>query len=308
MTPADGFADPTIAANQPRLIAFLAESLGRPVDAVTTPTLITAGAGMQNRNYACSVRAGGEVMECVLRCRPAHVMAWRLDWDFYNIEREWRLLRELPALRLSVPTPITYGMSDALGTAGFAMARLPGEPMGHTPDATLLPAYARLAAEVSMIPAEANSWMAANLPLRTNERLVAWVEDKSRDLDRDPLRRYALDWLREHRPPSGPLVVAHGDPNPGNILVADGRITGIVDWEFACLTDDPLAALMRVTWIYHSEAVRPVFCQAMGRSVDDLTWHIALGLFRELYLNRHGDRAARHAELAALVGYAALSR
>jgi aminoglycoside phosphotransferase (APT) family kinase protein len=301
----DEFADPALPENLPRLLAFLSEALGRKVDGVNAPPqLITAGAGMQNRNYACSVRVEGETLECVLRCKPEQVMAWRLDWNFYDLDREFRVLQEIARLDLGVPTPHAFGMSDALGAHGFLMARLPGIPMAHTPDAALLPSYARLVADVSTIPASASPWMAANLVSRTNESLVGFAEEKSGDYAGDPLRDHCLAWLRERRPASGPLVVGHGDPNPGNILVEDGRITGIVDWEFACLTDDPLAALMRVTWIYHSEAVRPVFCEAMGRQVDDLTWHIALGLFRELYLFRHGDQAARQAELAAVVGYA----
>jgi aminoglycoside phosphotransferase (APT) family kinase protein len=299
------FADPTQPDNLPRLLAFLSEALGRPVDGVNgRPQLITAGAGMQNRNYACSVLVGGETIECVLRCKPETIMAWRLDWGFYDLDREFRVLQELATLDLGVPTPVAFGMSDALGARGFLMARLPGVPMEHTPDAALLPSYARLVADVSMIPVGASPWMATNLVPRTNQNLIDWVEEKSADLAGDRLRDYCLGWLRERRPASGPLVIAHGDPNPGNILIDGGRITGIVDWEFACVTDDPLAALMRVTWMYHSEAVRPVFCEAMGRPVDDLTWHIALGLFRELYVSRHGDRAARHAELAALVRYA----
>ncbi|MBM3807738.1 MAG: hypothetical protein FJW22_06025 [Acidimicrobiia bacterium] len=299
------FADPTQPENLPRLLAFLSEALGRPVTSISGPPhAITAGAGMQNRNYACTAIADGETIECVLRCKPAQIMAWRLDWGFYDLDREFRVLQELAPLNLGVPTPHAFGMSDALGETGFVMARLPGVPMAHTPDDALLPAYARLVADVSMIPANASAWMAANLVSRTNENLIGWVEEKSADLAGDPLRGYCVGWLREHRPASGPMVVSHGDPNPGNVLVDRGKITGVVDWEFACLTDDPLAALMRVTWIYHSRAVRPAFCEAMGRSVDDLTWHIALGLFRELYLIRHGDRAARQAELASLVGYA----
>ena len=299
------FADPSQPENLPRLLAFLSEAMGRHVSAVSgTPQLITAGAGMQNRNYACTALVDGARVECVLRCKPEQIQPWRLDWGFYDLEREFRVLRELEAIDLGVPTPHAFGMSDALGAAGFVMARLPGVPMEHTPDAELLPAYARLVAAVAMIPAGASPWMAANLVSRTNENLIGWAEEKSADLAGDGLRDYCVAWLREHRPASGPMVVSHGDPNPGNILINQGRLTGIVDWEFACLTDDPLAALMRVTWMYHSADVRPVFCAAMGRSVDDLTWHIALGLFRELYLSRHGDRAARQAELSSMVGYA----
>ena len=95
------FADPTLPENLPRLIAFLSEALGRPVDGVTAaPQLITAGAGMQNRNYACSARVDGETLECVLRCKPEQIMTWRLDWGFYDLDREFRVLQELAPLDL----------------------------------------------------------------------------------------------------------------------------------------------------------------------------------------------------------------
>ncbi|MCW5722580.1 MAG: aminoglycoside 3'-phosphotransferase [Devosia sp.] len=38
-----------------------------------------------------------------------------------------------------------------------------------------------------------------------------------------------LDWLHRHRPPSGPLIVTHGDASAPNILAEDGRFSGFVD-------------------------------------------------------------------------------
>jgi aminoglycoside phosphotransferase (APT) family kinase protein len=46
-----------------------------------------------------------------------------------------------------------------------------------------------------------------------------------------------LRWLHERRPPPGPPVICHGDFHPRNLLVADGRLTGVVDWPNALVAD-----------------------------------------------------------------------
>lgn len=53
-----------------------------------------------------------------------------------------------------------------------------------------------------------------------------------------PMTRYALSWLRHHVP-EGPMRTAliQGDTGPGNFLAHNGRVTGLVDWEFSHLGD-----------------------------------------------------------------------
>lgn len=50
---------------------------------------------------------------------------------------------------------------------------------------------------------------------------------------RGPFVRLKWQWLmrREKRNPPGAFVLTHGDLSPGNIIVQDGVITGIIDWE-----------------------------------------------------------------------------
>lgn len=47
-----------------------------------------------------------------------------------------------------------------------------------------------------------------------------------------PALEYVLNWLEDNAPPAGPLALCHGDYRTGNYLVADGALTGILDWEF----------------------------------------------------------------------------
>jgi aminoglycoside phosphotransferase len=62
----------------------------------------------------------------------------------------------------------------------------------------------------------------------------------------DPEIVYSLAWLRRHPPAAvARTVLVQGDTGPGNFVVDGGRVTGLVDWEFAHVGDpmDDLAWL-----------------------------------------------------------------
>jgi aminoglycoside phosphotransferase (APT) family kinase protein len=66
----------------------------------------------------------------------------------------------------------------------------------------------------------------------------------------------------------GPDVWLHADLMPGNLLVRDGRLTGVIDFPTAGL-GDPATDLI-VAWNLLPAAVRPGFRAAI--QVDDATW------------------------------------
>ena len=56
------------------------------------------------------------------------------------------------------------------------------------------------------------------------EHAIEIYERAEHDIpDSSPVVRYVCAWLRAHRPPPVPLGLVHGDFQPGNILVAEGR-------------------------------------------------------------------------------------
>jgi aminoglycoside phosphotransferase (APT) family kinase protein len=55
--------------------------------------------------------------------------------------------------------------------------------------------------------------------------------------DSDPILRYTAAVMRAHTPPPLPFSLVHGDCQPGNVLVADGRPPVTIDWEFARVGD-----------------------------------------------------------------------
>ncbi len=44
-------------------------------------------------------------------------------------------------------------------------------------------------------------------------------------------------WLRVNRPARGRLVICHGDLHPGNLLMREGELVSVVDWEMAMLEE-----------------------------------------------------------------------
>lgn len=53
-----------------------------------------------------------------------------------------------------------------------------------------------------------------------------------------PLVRFAFRWLHDHAPTSVErTVLCHGDLGPGNFMHAGGKVTAVLDWEFAHLGD-----------------------------------------------------------------------
>jgi aminoglycoside phosphotransferase (APT) family kinase protein len=74
-------------------------------------------------------------------------------------------------------------------------------------------------------------------------------------------------------PWDGPPVWHHGDLDPRNWLVRDGRISGVIDWG-SMGVGDPACDVM-VAWKLHSRAARDAVREALP--TDDATWERARG-------------------------------
>lgn len=71
-------------------------------------------------------------------------------------------------------------------------------------------------------------------------------------------------------PWQGPGVWVHGDLQPGNVLVAGGRLSAVIDFE--CMgTADPAVDLI-AAWYLMDGAARRAFRAALGTGTDDAMW------------------------------------
>jgi aminoglycoside phosphotransferase (APT) family kinase protein len=81
--------------------------------------------------------------------------------------------------------------------------------------------------------------------------------------------RLAAIWARcRDAAPAKADVWIHADLMPGNLLVRDGRLAAVIDWE-AVGVGDPAVDLMPA-WNLLPAGAREVYRQALG--VDDATW------------------------------------
>ncbi len=65
-------------------------------------------------------------------------------------------------------------------------------------------------------------------PFRNEEELNKFILD-IHDLTPQPIR----DTLTKHQRTDHRIVFSHGDLHQGNVMVKDGKITGLIDWELA---------------------------------------------------------------------------
>jgi aminoglycoside phosphotransferase (APT) family kinase protein len=144
-----------------------------------------------------------------------------------------------------IPAPRVVGVARVDGRMVSVLERVAGDSLQ-----VLLEAHGEDHPQVEELCADAGRWLArvhtvdpGGLRLRTPEpveRIVAMVDDLEAVLSAVQHRVMAacaarLDALRE---PAARLVLAHDDYGSDHVLVADGRIVAIIDWENAAL-DDP---------------------------------------------------------------------
>lgn len=68
-------------------------------------------------------------------------------------------------------------------------------------------------------------------------RIAGYRADLDLLSERHPVLEYALNWLEAHRPESRDTVLCHSDFRTGNYMVEAGRLSAILDWEFASWSD-----------------------------------------------------------------------
>jgi aminoglycoside phosphotransferase (APT) family kinase protein len=74
-------------------------------------------------------------------------------------------------------------------------------------------------------------------------------------------------------PHLGPPTSINGDALPGNVLVTDGRLSGIVDVGVPVVGDP--ASDLQPAWVVFDEPERSAFREAMG--LDDAAWQRGRG-------------------------------
>lgn len=235
----------------------LSEGLARALARIGLPAptgleRLSGGANMESWRFV----AGSET--CVLRRAPSPGMMAGRPMDH---QAEAALIRAARAAGVLAPEVLVeLEPDDGIGT-GFVMRAIAGtaDPatiLGHVDGAALIGDIARELAAVHRTDC-------TGLAVPVMDTAAALAELKVRFLayggDR-PILALALRWLEAELPAPVPPRLVHGDFRLGNLMVANGRLTGVLDWELAHLGDchEDLAYGCMTVWRF-SRPDRPAY-------------------------------------------------
>lgn len=165
-------------------------------------------------------------------------------------EQEYAVLRAAHAAGVTVPEPLWCCPDAAVaGRPFYVMRRVAGIAAAHRllrdpmlDEARREALVRRLGSELALLhgirpPREDLVFLAQPRPSVALERVARyrrWLDEM--DTPR-PALEWALRWLERNAPPPRPVVLVHSDYRTGNYMVEGGRLTGILDWEFAAWGD-----------------------------------------------------------------------
>ena len=91
-----------------------------------------------------------------------------------------------------------------------------------------------------------------------------------------PLLERGFAWLRANLRPTGPSVIVHGDPGPGNALQDATGVAAVIDWELAHVGDAAedwaYLALIRGRRLGSPQAWKARLATTVGVEYDEPTW------------------------------------
>jgi aminoglycoside phosphotransferase (APT) family kinase protein len=276
------------------LAAWLA---GRGVEAEVTVSARTT-VGLSQETWLATVTEGAVAREVVLRL-PTPASGARA------ILTQRAALQAVAGHDLPVPALLWFDdtVENGFERPFLVMERAPGTvPVGwhELPEAE----RAVLAAQAIDVLADLHAIDVTSTPLADAPGSPLMDLDGLRKLfDRlaplPPVVSAAFWWLDRHRPgPPERRTIVHGDYRMGNMVVRDGRITGVLDWEMAA-PGDPLTDLVWCfipVWVPSLVDEEPLlrrYAERAGTALDPerVHWHRVFGLLRLAYYSLSGTRA-----------------
>ena len=258
-------------------------------DNARVDSLVTLSGGASRELYGFDVLVGADRHELVLRADPPGLA-----------DPEGRA-RELAALRVAsdagVPVPAPHWSTED-GT-GIVMQRVEGEAIARRilRDDRYATARERLVDEIARAAAGVHALAApAELPVSGARGVVEGLEA---ELDRlgepHPALELGLRWLRAHLPEEREPVLVHGDLRLGNVMVDEGGLVALLDWEQCHAGDgaEDLGWMCQRAWRFGNDdqpalgvgtrqALLDAYADAGGRRVtlDELHFWEVLGNVR----------------------------
>lgn len=214
-----------------RLAQWLGPVLGEEDLRLTDGARMTGGAIQEN--WAATLTGTSGPREVVLRCDAPSSLSFSHDRA-----QEFALLRHAFAGGAPTPEPLAYCADAAVfGRPVMVMSRIGGTASAHRLVKTTSDADGdRLAHRIGVALAQLHR--CAPFPdLPRPDPVARRVEEFTTFLDRhnapQPMLRYAVKWMQDTAPTTRTETPCHFDFRSGNIMIHDGAVSGILDWEFA---------------------------------------------------------------------------
>lgn len=196
----------------------------------------TIHGGFSKRTLLVSATIDGHLQEIVLRQVPAGRQA-------RSLAPEFELLRNVHGSGFPAPEPLWIEPTDnILGGAFFVTRRAPGANFGDVwggdgVTKELCLQIAELYAQLHTLDTDSAAAPVSPRSTPTElEAMIAWQESTldKRGIPVEPVLGALLRWLRAHIPPAPPRrSLIHGDAAFSNLLIEDGRVSAVLDWEAA---------------------------------------------------------------------------
>lgn len=246
----------------------------------------------------------------VLRKKPPGVLLP----SAHLIEREYRLLRSLPADRVPIPNARLFCEDETIvGTPFYVMDFIEGRVLAGVTLPQLTPGdrtaiyedFARVAARLHTVDYAACGLADFGKPQgyvrRQLERWTKQYQASQTGENRDMSQ--LIDWLSRHLPSDEETAIVHGDLRIGNTILhpTEPRILAVLDWELATL-GHPLSDMAYACMYFHlpaqegtgglvgldladlgipsEEQFLQQYCQQSGRSVRHWPFFLAFACFR----------------------------
>ena len=201
---------------------------------VTVRDIVPATAGASKSIWIFVASTGDEDLELVLRRDPIE------NQRPENMAQEAAVIRAAGEVGVPVPAIIDSGDADAGLDAPFIiMSRVHGEtlPPRNLRDPKIQHNRVQLAEDLGRAIAQIQQIPMDCAPSITYHDDVARFEDDYRAGGLLPAMEIGWRWLHENPAPRRDRVFVHGDFRHGNLMIADGRLAAVLDWELPHIGD-----------------------------------------------------------------------
>ena len=224
------------------LAAFIRDRAGADSVSIANEMRLTGGAIQENRALDVEIASGPLAGRLALVLRTEAKSSVPLSQP---VAHQFAYLQLAGSVGMTVPEPLWRSDDpDIVGTPFYLMRRVPGEALGNRvvrqgPRPALAERLGRELARLhTIVPSpEAPDFLGSPPDDPAADSIALY----RRFLDDEPMPHPAIEWglrwLETHRVAPGEIVLCHHDFRTGNYMVEDGRLTGILDWEFAGWSD-----------------------------------------------------------------------